>query len=152
MSEKQRGMHWTCDGEKRKGCSRDLFDIQIDKEIIRKRDRLDMPDIEGEYGSEEWWGNLRAARKDILAQIKEMKRVKTGGDRYVENIRKWTELLLRLDKMIGDATGVFFKDSKAINPGGVNNFIVVMPNQQLEKKTLNVAVDIIDTDDNSDPA
>ena len=151
MSEKQRGMHWKRDGEKCNGVDHSYnFSFQIDKEIIRKRDRLDMPEIEGEYGSEEWWGNLREARDDIVKQIKEMKRVKTGGDRYVENIRRWTELLLRLDKMIGDATGVFFKDNKSIQPGGVNNFIVVMPNQQLEKKTLNVAVDIIDTGDDGE--
>ena len=147
MSEKQRGMHWKRDGEKSKGVDRDIFSFQIDKEIIRKRDRLDMPEIEGEYGSEEWWGNLRDTRNTIKLKIEELNRVKGGGERYQEQIRKWTELLLRLDKMIGDATGVFFKDNKAIQPGGVNNFIVVMPNQQLEKKTLNVAVDVIDTGD-----
>lgn len=141
-------MHWKKDGSKHLGIYRgQTFSFQIDKEITRKRDRLDMPDIAGEYGSEEWWGNLRQARNDILAQIKEMKRVKSGGDRYVENIRKWTELLLRLDKMIGDATGVFFKDSNKIQPGGVNNFIVVMPDQHLESKKIeNVAVEVIDMD------
>ena len=151
MSEKQRGMHWTKENRTKGTDTSQINSFAIDKEIDRKRDRIPTPDLEGEVGSVEWWSSIRENRQKIAQQIEEMKRVKGGGDKYVENIRKWTELLLRLDKMIGDAIGVFFKDSKHIQPGGVNNFIVFRPDQHLESKKIeNVAVEVIDMDGGED--
>ena len=152
MSEKQIGKHWKVDSSKAKGVhKREINSFQIDKEIVRKRDRLPDPDVKGEIGSNEWWKNLRKERKEIKSQIKEMKRVRGGGDRYIENLRRWTELLLRLDKMVGDATGVFFKDSNKVNTGDVTNFIVVMPDQHLESNKIeNVAVEILEESNEDD--
>ena len=99
-------------------------------------------EIVGEIGSVEWWGSVRDTRGKIEHKIEELERSDGCDDR---ELRGWYDMLIRLDKMVGDANGIFIKESKAIDARGGNTFVVVMPNRDsIERKVEVIESEVID--------
>jgi hypothetical protein len=96
---------------------------------------MDKIKIDGVVGSDEWWSNIRKTRGDIEFEIDNMDL--RGGS--VEDKRKWTDMLVRLDKMIGDASGVFVKDDKSVALRDKVTFVVVMPGGGVQEKVVEKA-------------
>ena len=90
-------------------------------------------DVSGEIGTEEWWVNVRKLRDDISMQMTDFK---LKGLDSSEDYRKWVVELRQVEKMIGDANGVFVKDTKALTNAGGNTFIVVLPDGHTSEKTV----------------
>lgn len=115
----------------------ELFGTVIDKEIGKPEDRFPVPQelSDKEIGTPEWWYEVRRQKRAIRRYIRDLKKMHKGDKAYSETIRKWTELELRLVKMIGDATGVFGeKTSKSLGTG--NTFVVVFPDGHSEQKEI----------------
>lgn len=90
-------------------------------------------EVKGEIGTEEWWINIRKLREDIATQLTDFK---LKGLDSCDDYRKWVIELRQVEKMIGDANGVFVKDTKAlVNQNENVKILVIMPDgNSTEKK------------------
>lgn len=136
MAEHQRGKHWKWS---KKGFKGGVFGMDTDKELFQKSERLPV-DVDGEVGTAEWWKNLRKEKKHIVKLRKEAMQVK-GNDRNNNYILKLTEALLRIQKMEGEANGVF--GGKRNAPVTGNTFVVVMPDGKTEDRVIE-STEVID--------
>lgn len=134
--------------EKQGGCFKgEVFSISSEPPLESKAQRYEMKEIKGEIGSDEWRAGVDSYEKEIKEQIELMKKMGKGNPNYLEHLRRWYELGLRVKKMVGDAEGKFGANAKPTNPNITGNtFVVVMHDGKTDEIKMAEKAEIIQED------